>query len=71
MEMEYQRDSTWTSIRIKQLSIRLDLDRTKVYKWTWDRSKKEKAQEKRVETKYFAKKEDVEPRITSLAVRFN
>ena len=69
--MEYQLDPNWTSLRIKQLSRRLSLDRTKVYKWTWDRAKKEKALEKRVENKYFAKNEDDKQKPTLLALRFN
>ena len=41
MEVEWQRDLAWTSSRISAIAKRLGLGRTKVYKWTWDRKKKE------------------------------
>ena len=41
MEAEWQRDLTWTSTRISSIAKSLGLGRTKVYKWTWDRKKKE------------------------------
>jgi len=41
MEIEWQRDLAWTSSRISAIAKRLSLGRTKVYKWTWDRKKKE------------------------------
>ena len=43
MEAEWQRDLTWTSSRISSIAKRLGLGRTKVYKWTWDRKKKDGA----------------------------
>ena len=43
MEAEWQRDLAWTSSRISSIAKRLGLGRTKVYKWTWDRKKKESA----------------------------
>ena len=41
MEVEWQRNLAWTSSRISSIAKRLGLGRTKVYKWTWDRKKKE------------------------------
>ena len=41
MEVEWQRNLAWTSSRISSIAKRLALGRTKVYKWTWDRKKKE------------------------------
>ena len=40
LESQYQRDPVFTSMRISQLAKQLNLGRTKVYKWTWDRRKK-------------------------------
>ena len=44
LEVEYQRNPNWHSSFITSLAQRLQLNRTKVYKWSWDRKKKEEAQ---------------------------
>ena len=44
LEVEYQRNPNWHSSFITSLAQRLHLNRTKVYKWSWDRKKKEEAQ---------------------------
>ena len=41
LEIEFQRDPNWTTVKIKVISDRLQIGRTKVYKWGWDRKKKE------------------------------
>ena len=41
LEHEYQRNSNWSTARITQIAKRLKLNRTKIYKWSWDRKKKE------------------------------
>ena len=41
LETEYVRDSNFSSSRITALATRLQLGRTKIYKWSWDRRKKE------------------------------
>ena len=41
LEGEYQRNSNWNTEQISRLAKRLSLPRTKVYKWSWDRRKKE------------------------------
>lgn len=40
LEHEWRKDQAWTSQRISSIAKRLGLNRTKVYKWTWDRRKK-------------------------------
>ena len=41
LENEYKKNPTWSKQLVNQLAAKLDLDRTKVYKWNWDRKKKE------------------------------
>jgi len=43
LEQEYQRDPNWHSSFITALAKRLQLNRTKIYKWSWDRKKKDAA----------------------------
>ena len=37
LEAEYLKDPEWTTPRITQIARRLQLNRTKIYKWHWDR----------------------------------
>ena len=37
LELEFQKSANWDRKTICSLAERLDLDRTKVYKWNWDR----------------------------------
>lgn len=41
LENEYDRNSHWSTAFITHLAGRLNLNRTKVYKWNWDKRKKE------------------------------
>ena len=41
LEREYLVEPNWSTIRINTLASRLGLCRTKVYKWAWDRKKKD------------------------------
>ena len=41
LESEHQRDANWDTERIKLFADKLNLAHSKVYKWTWDRRKKE------------------------------
>ena len=41
LEQEHQRDANWDKDRIKFFAKKLNLAHSKVYKWTWDRRKKE------------------------------
>ena len=41
LEQEYQRDANWDTEKIAEIADRLGLNRTKVYKWSWDRRKKD------------------------------
>ena len=40
LEREYEINPNWSNQKIGELSTRLGLGRTKVYKWNWDRKKK-------------------------------
>ena len=40
LESEYLKDPVWETKQITKLARRLKLNRTKVYKWHWDRKKK-------------------------------
>jgi hypothetical protein len=40
LEVEYSKNPNWSTVDITALAKRLDLGRTKVYKWSWDRKKK-------------------------------
>ena len=44
LENEFQRDHNWSTAKIKEIAVRVQLGRVKVYKWSWDRKKKENAQ---------------------------
>lgn len=39
LEEEFQRDPNWDRRKIASLAQRLQISRTKVYKWNWDRKK--------------------------------
>ena len=41
LEIEFQRNPNWTSAQVKAIAERMELSRVKVYKWGWDRKKKE------------------------------
>ena len=41
LENAYQNNSDWSRDFVKQTAIRLGLNRVKVYKWHWDRKKKD------------------------------
>ena len=41
LEQEFQKNPNWGKVTIRKLAERLDLDRTKIYKWNWDRKKME------------------------------
>ena len=45
LENAYQNNSDWSRDFVKQTAIRLGLNRVKVYKWHWDRKKKDLAGE--------------------------
>ena len=44
LRAEYQRNPNWSKNRIKELAARLNLNRTKVYKWNWDQRNKMREQ---------------------------
>ena len=41
LESHFQRDPNWSPDKLNQLSLRLNRSRTQIYKWNWDRKKKE------------------------------
>jgi len=41
LEDEYEKDPRWTIKKTRELSISLELDRTKIYKWNYDRKRKD------------------------------
>ena len=41
LEHEHVTYNNWTTDRITALSKRLNLSRTKIYKWSWDRRKRD------------------------------
>ena len=41
LQQEYEKNPDWRTRFITQLASRLNICRTKVYKWGWDRRKKE------------------------------
>ena len=41
LESEFMRDHNWSTAKIKAIAERIQLGRVKVYKWSWDRKKKE------------------------------
>ena len=41
LEVEYQREPRWDKRKTKELAQRYDLDRVKIYKWHYDRKKKD------------------------------
>ena len=43
LENQYQLNPNWTNETIVMLSERLGVTRTKIYKWNWDRKKKQLA----------------------------
>ena len=40
LEREFQKDPNWDSEKLQSMANMLNLGRTKVYKWHWDRLKK-------------------------------
>ena len=40
LECAYRRNPNWSKKYLKRLALRLGLDRTKVYKWHWDRKRR-------------------------------
>ena len=43
LEDEFQKSSHWSKQHLSYLSTKLGLSAIKLYKWNWDRLKKEKA----------------------------
>ena len=41
LEIEFLKNPMWTSRKMSQISKRLSLAKSKIYKWNWDRKKKE------------------------------
>ena len=41
LEAEFQKDANWTIRKTRELSTKLALDRTKIYKWNYDRKRKQ------------------------------
>ena len=41
LEAEFLKNPIWTKAYTKELGVRLGLDQVKVYKWNFDRNKKE------------------------------
>lgn len=41
LEQKYLRGSQWSTAEMKELAEKLGISRTKVYKWSWDRKRKE------------------------------
>ena len=41
LEIEYERNPNWVTRDITNIAQRLQLSRTKIYKWHWDRKKKD------------------------------
>ena len=41
LEAEFQKDPNWSIKKTRELSVNLDLDRTKIYKWNYDRKRKQ------------------------------
>ena len=44
LESEYLRESNWSLQKTKQIALRIDLDRVKVYKWHYDRKRRDAAE---------------------------
>ena len=43
LETEFQYSANWSKSKISELAVRLSLKRAKVYKWLYDRRKRELA----------------------------
>ena len=43
LESEFQKNANWTSKDMVKLSTRLAVEKSKIYKWNWDRKRKELA----------------------------
>lgn len=43
LEAEFQKNANWTSKDMAKLSTRLAVEKSKIYKWNWDRKRKELA----------------------------
>ena len=41
LEAEFARSQNWTQAQVTVLAARVGMERTKVYKWWWDRKRKE------------------------------
>ena len=46
LEAEFQKGAHWNIKKTRELSVKLDLDRTKIYKWNYDRKRKQEEEEK-------------------------
>ena len=46
LENEHVTNNNWTTARITALSKRLNLSRTKIYKWSWDRRKRDEHEQR-------------------------
>jgi len=44
LEEEYQKQPNWSLAHTKSIAQGLDLDRVKVYKWHYDRKRRDKAE---------------------------
>lgn len=45
LELQYQLDPLWSTDRIKLLSKELGLEHRRVYKWRWDKVKRQQKKE--------------------------
>lgn len=43
LETEFQKNANWTGRDMAKLSTRLAVEKSKIYKWNWDRKRKELA----------------------------
>ena len=41
LEAEYLRNVNWSTYKISDLANRLGFDKTKVYKWNWEKKRKD------------------------------
>ena len=51
LELQFQLNPVWSTDRIKLLSKELGLEHRRVYKWRWDRVKKQLRQESHSSTR--------------------
>ena len=43
LEVEFQKNANWTGKDMAKLGRKLDVQKSKIYKWNWDRKRKELA----------------------------